>query len=126
HSSRAPAASMASTAALTTSGPMPSPGIRVTGMAIAGAFLTLRGRGSNPQRDEQQEDLHSEKAGGDGMQPAELRQLRLSGRAERMDARRDERRGEERAHAREQRGVAATRAEGNPVRARTIAESAAS
>src|SRR5207237_5009230 len=107
-------------------GPVRPPGGRGAGMGLDAALLTLRGRGSNPQRDEQQEDLHSEKAGGDGMQPAELRQLRLSGRAERMDARRDERRGEERAHAREQRGVAATRAEGNPVRARTIAESAAS
>src|SRR4051812_50039508 len=35
HCSRAPAASIASTAALTTSGPIPSPGISVTGIDMA-------------------------------------------------------------------------------------------
>src|SRR5438309_7060276 len=79
HSSRAPAASMTSTAALTTSGPIPSPGMSVTGMAMAGAFLTFRRGGGNPQRDEKQEDLHSQEPGGDRMQAAELRQLCLSG-----------------------------------------------
>src|SRR5918911_3089830 len=60
HSRRAPDASIASTAAPTTSGPIPSPGINVTAVAMAGAFLTFGALPSNPQRDEEQPDLDSQ------------------------------------------------------------------
>src|SRR5436190_8062667 len=91
HCSRAPAASIASTAALTTSGPIPSPGIRVTGIdmadSVAGSsqnfgFQRLLARlpsapdregepGFLPDRYDQEDHLQEEQAEAQAVQQAE-------------------------------------------------------
>src|SRR5947209_8414427 len=114
HSRRTPAASITSTAALTTSGPIPSPGMRVTGIAMGGAFLNrattgrnslrLRRRWRNPQRAEEQEHLDSHQSGGKEMEAPELRPGGFAETAQRVDARGDPGGGKQRAEARAEDG----------------------
>src|SRR5437660_5550723 len=82
HSSFAPAASMASTAALTTSGPMPSPGISVTGIDML-RLLT------DPAGNREEDHLDEEQRVAEAVEHAEPRAGHLPGLAHGMDLRRE-------------------------------------